>query len=261
MTHQQGTCTSRDRPFSRRRDDAEQKASRHAATRSTSSVREHYVIAARCPRTPLSLSHAWADTDHATVTPRRRAAVARELRATAAAVLPVIPTTGSTTGSTTGNTAHHFSLPGIRPVILRNTAGALKARVASSVSKEPENTPEIRTIANDRCFGLQPPGPWCSLLRPGRARIRASASTVPCLRRQALLVPPTPDSRHGSLGLADDVGLNIGPDSRSAAAAASLVASLTVSPCRTTKPGRFWLCLVNRSTHTRFPETSTQKAS
>ena len=25
-----------------------------------------------------------------------------------------------------------------------------------------------------------------------------------------------------------------------------------VSPCRTTKPGRFWLCLVNRSTHTRL---------
>ena len=25
-----------------------------------------------------------------------------------------------------------------------------------------------------------------------------------------------------------------------------------VSPCRTTKPGRFWLCLVHRSTHTRF---------
>ena len=25
-----------------------------------------------------------------------------------------------------------------------------------------------------------------------------------------------------------------------------------VSPCRTTKPGRFWLCLVHRSTHTRL---------
>ena len=95
MTHQQGTCTSKvSGPFQDGVTTAKSREGdgRHTAKKSASSVRKLYVVAARCPRTPLSLSHAWADTDHVTVTPRRRAAGrSRAAERTAAAVLPVIP--------------------------------------------------------------------------------------------------------------------------------------------------------------------------